>query len=134
MNTQRCFRGVLVLMSSHHLRTHLQTATIWLSLCAITFAQTPAPTPQNPAQQDATRPPGTQQQQTNVPDQARPSSDPTRPPGTQQTSPQTPPGTARPPATQQPTPSVTTPAPMTGVPPVEQPPAGEQPTNPDQAL
>src|SRR5437763_17188837 len=98
MNTQRCFRGVLVLMLSHRLRTHLQTATIWLSLCAVTFAQTPAPTPQNPAQQDATRPPGTQQQQPNVPQQARPSQNPTQPPGVENPNPQTPPGTNLPPA------------------------------------
>jgi HAE1 family hydrophobic/amphiphilic exporter-1 len=115
------------LISSQRLRAPLQTTVIWLTLCAVTFAQvpapmsysaasvkecvscvdapvqTPTPAPQNPAQQDATRPPGTQQQQP-IPDQARPSTDPTRPPGTQQPSPQAPPGTNLPPATQQPTP------------------------------
>jgi outer membrane protein len=117
-------------MFSQRLRAPLQTAAICLSLCAVTpaqvpaplmystasvretgtLAQTPTPAPQNPAQQDATRPPGTQQQQP-IPDQARPSTDPTRPPGTQQTSPQAPPGTNLPPATQQPTPGVTAPPP-----------------------
>ncbi|HYY41407.1 MAG TPA: hypothetical protein VE775_01670, partial [Pyrinomonadaceae bacterium] len=115
------------MISSQRLRAPLQTTVIWLTLCAVTFAQvpapmsystasvkecvscvdapvqTPTPAPQNPAQQDATRPPGTQQQQP-IPDQARPSTDPTRPPGTQQPSPQAPPGTNLPPATQQPTP------------------------------
>ncbi len=104
-------------MLSYRLRTSLQTATVWLTLCAVTLAQTPAPTPLNPAQQDATRPPGTQQQQP-IPEQARPSTDPTRPPSTQQVSPQTPPGTTFPPATQTPVPGTTTPAPVTGVPPI----------------
>ena len=112
-------------MSSHRLRTHLQTATIWLSLCAVTFAQTPAPTPQNPAQQDATRPPGTQQQQPNVPQQARPSQNPTQPPSVERPNPQAPPGTNLPPAAQQPTPSET---PTTSATPIESPtPSTQQP-------
>ena len=121
-------------MFSQRLRAPLQTTVIWLTLCAVTLAQmpvptsyaaesvqecvscavaanqTPAPTPQNPAQQDATRPPGTQQQQP-PPDQPRPNNDPTRPPSTQQPPPQAPPGTNLPPATQQPTPGVALPAP-----------------------
>ena len=112
-------------MLSHRLRTHLQTATIWLSLCAVTFAQTPAPTPQNPAQQDATRPPGTQQQQPNVPQQARPSQNPTQPPSVERPNPQAPPGTSLPPATQQPTPSET---PTTSATPIESPTPSEPQT------
>src|SRR5688500_864482 len=47
--------------------------------------------PQTPAQRDATRPPGTEQQQT-VPPGARPNpQDPRTPPGTQRPAPQTPP-------------------------------------------
>jgi HAE1 family hydrophobic/amphiphilic exporter-1 len=57
---------------------------------------------QTPAQRDATRPPGTQQQQS-VPPTARPNPpDPRTPPSTQQPAPQTPPGTQQPPATQPP--------------------------------
>jgi HAE1 family hydrophobic/amphiphilic exporter-1 len=79
-------------MFSYRLRSTLQTATLWMALCAVVTAQTPVPTPQSPAQRDATRPPGSEQRQT-VPDQSRPT-DPTVPPGTQRISPQTPPGTA----------------------------------------
>lgn len=58
--------------------------------CASALAQTPTTT--NPAQQDATRPPGTERRQS-VPEQARPnSSDPTAPPGTARPAPQAPPG------------------------------------------
>jgi HAE1 family hydrophobic/amphiphilic exporter-1 len=126
-------------MFSQRLRAPLQTAAICLSLCAVTPAQvpaplmystanvketgapaqTPAPAPQNPAQQDATRPPGTQQQQP-PPDQPRPNNDPTRPPSTQQPLPQAPPGTTLPPATQTPTqstPPAPTATPLEGVPP-----------------
>lgn len=99
---------------SYRLRSTLQTATLWLAVCAVVSAQTPAPTPhvpQSPAQRDATRPPGTEQRQT-APVQ-RPT-DPTAPPGTQRISPQTPPGTtpSEQPAvtpTQQQTPRVITP-------------------------
>lgn len=61
---------------------------------AAAFAQTPAPTPvpATPAQQDATRPPGTERNQP-VPTQARPTTDPTAPPGTQRPDPNAPPGT-----------------------------------------
>ena len=68
-------------------------------LCATGSAlgQTPAPTPLapvNPAQQDATRPPGTEQRQP-IPEQARPTTtDPTAPPGTERPAPQAAPGTS----------------------------------------
>lgn len=57
-------------------------------------AQTPQPTPpKTPAQQDATRPPGTQQNQP-VPENARPvPQNPTAPPGTERPNPTAPPGT-----------------------------------------
>lgn len=99
-------------MFSKRLRSTLQTATLWMALCAVVSAQTPVPTPQtpqSPAQRDATRPPGSEQRQT-VPDQTRPT-DPTAPPGTQRISPQTPPGTtaapAQPPAATPPQPQQT---------------------------
>jgi HAE1 family hydrophobic/amphiphilic exporter-1 len=58
--------------------------------------------PQTPAQRDATRPPGTEQQQP-VPPTARPNPpDPRTPPGTQKPAPQTPPGVQAPPATNPP--------------------------------
>jgi HAE1 family hydrophobic/amphiphilic exporter-1 len=74
--------------------------------------QQPSPTPpQTPAQRDATRPPGTEQQQT-VPPTARPNpTDPRTPPSTQQPAPQTPPGVQTPPATQPPTSQTPTTAP-----------------------
>ncbi len=68
-------------------------------LCATgsVLGQTPAPTPAapiNPAQQDATRPPGTEQRQP-IPEQARPTTtDPTAPPGTERPAPQAAPGTS----------------------------------------
>ncbi|HJR07134.1 MAG TPA: TolC family protein [Pyrinomonadaceae bacterium] len=101
-------------MSSNRLRSTLQTATLWMATCAVTLAQTPAPTP---VQRDVTRPPGAGQQ--TVPDQSRPRpTDPTAPPATQRIPPQTPPGRTDPaprPATpivtppQQQTPSVVDP-------------------------
>jgi HAE1 family hydrophobic/amphiphilic exporter-1 len=97
------------LIFSYRLRSTLQTATLWMLLCAVVSAQTPAPAPQQPqtpAQRDATRPPGTEQRQT-TPVQ-RPA-DPTVPPGTQRISPQTPPGTTAP--TQQPS-VITSPRPQ----------------------
>lgn len=58
------------------------------------MAQTPTQTPTNPAQQDATRPPGTERNQP-IPEQARPTTqDPTAPPGTSRPDPQAPPGTS----------------------------------------
>lgn len=60
---------------------------------ASALAQTPTQTPANPAQQDATRPPGTERNQP-IPEQARPTTqDPTAPPGTSRPDPQAPPGT-----------------------------------------
>ncbi|HEX8493175.1 MAG TPA: TolC family protein [Pyrinomonadaceae bacterium] len=68
-------------------------------LCAASaLAQTPQPTPApgppiSPSQQDATRPPGTEQRQP-IPEQARPTTaDPTAPPGTQRPAPEAAPGT-----------------------------------------
>lgn len=62
---------------------------------------------QTPAQREATRPPGTESQQT-VPPTARPRpQDPTAPPGTERPSPQTPPGTSEPVAPRTPAPSQT---------------------------
>jgi outer membrane protein len=70
---------------------------------------------QTPAQRDATRPPGTQQQQT-VPPTARPNpQDPRTPPGTERPAPQTPPGIQQPP----PATAAPSPQPTTGVPPVD---------------
>ncbi|MGH9942034.1 MAG: TolC family protein [Pyrinomonadaceae bacterium] len=83
-------------MFSSRLRTTLQTATLWLTACAVTFAQTPAPPPQQqtPAQREATRPPGTQQQRQPVTREGRPVTvDTDAPPGTQRRAPQTPPST-----------------------------------------
>ncbi|HEX8719860.1 MAG TPA: TolC family protein [Pyrinomonadaceae bacterium] len=93
------------------------------------------PPAQTPAQTDATRPPGTQQQQT-VPPTARPNpQDPRTPPGVERPAPQTPPGIQQPPATTQRPPATTapSPAPTTGVPPTTAAPtvtgAGEQEPN-----
>ena len=76
----------------------------------VSTAAEPQTTPQQtPAQRDATRPPGTEQQQS-APPTTRPNpQDPRTPPGTQQQAPQNPPGlqtppvTSQPPATQSPT-------------------------------
>ncbi|MDT7690343.1 MAG: outer membrane protein [Acidobacteriota bacterium] len=66
---------------------------------------------QTPAQRDATRPPGTEQQQT-VPPTARPNPpDPRTPPGTERPAPQTPPGIQQPPASTQTPATTTSPAP-----------------------
>jgi HAE1 family hydrophobic/amphiphilic exporter-1 len=87
---------------------------------------------QTPAQRDATRPPGTEQQQT-VPPTARPNpQDPQTPPSTQRPAPQTPPGIETPPAsTQPPATTAPNPAPTTGTPaetPQTNTPTGEQET------
>jgi HAE1 family hydrophobic/amphiphilic exporter-1 len=59
---------------------------------AAVMAQNPTPTPVNPTQRDATRPPGTERNQP-LPEQARPTQqDPTAPPRTERPSPQAPPG------------------------------------------
>ncbi|MDT4898715.1 MAG: outer membrane protein [Acidobacteriota bacterium] len=75
-------------------------------------AQTPQPTPpSSPAQQDATRPPGTERNQP-VPEQVRPvTQDPTAPPGSQRPAPQAPPGTSGTPQTGTPQAPVATPLP-----------------------
>ncbi|HEX6184487.1 MAG TPA: TolC family protein [Pyrinomonadaceae bacterium] len=81
-----------------------------------TAAAVPQTTPpQTPAQTDATRPPGTQQQQT-VPPTARPNpQDPRTPPGVDRPAPTQPPGIQQPPGTTQ-TPPATSPVPApTGV-------------------
>jgi HAE1 family hydrophobic/amphiphilic exporter-1 len=79
---------------------------------------------QTPAQRDATRPPGTEQQQT-VPPTARPNPpDPRTPPGTERPAPQNPPGIQTPPASTQP-PSTTAPNPA----PTALPPAGTPQTS-----
>ena len=67
---------------------------------------TPSPTPQtNPAQRDATKPPGSEQNQT-VPEAARPNTQsPQAPPGAIQTSPAAPPGANAPQQTASPAPT-----------------------------
>ena len=105
-------------MLCSRIRTALQTATLWAMVCAVSFAQTPAATPQQqtPAQRDATRPPGTEQQRPPAtPRETRPvTNDTNAPPGAQRpVTPQTPPGSTIPTAP----PSTSTP------PPASQPPA-----------
>jgi HAE1 family hydrophobic/amphiphilic exporter-1 len=115
----------------------LRAAALTLALCNVMWAQTPRPTPPpNPAQRDAQRPPGTEQQQS-VPENLRTRpTDPTRPPGTEQPAAQAPPGQTLPPTgtttaprttTQQATPSaspdLTTPPGQTT--------AGEEPREPN---
>jgi outer membrane protein TolC len=76
----------------------LALSAVLLAAGPASLAQTPQ-TPTNPAQRDATRPPGTQQNQP-VPEQARPiQQDPTAPPGTQRPAPQAPPGVSTSPQT-----------------------------------
>ena len=72
-------------------------------------------TPQTPAQRDATRPPGTEQQQT-VPPTARPNpQDPRTPPGVNRPAPTQPPGIQQPPGTTQTPPATSPVTPPTGV-------------------
>src|SRR3954467_4198106 len=97
------------------LRKIALTATVGAISPQLTLGQNP----QTPAQRDATRPPGTQQNQP-IPPQARPvSPDPTAPPGTQRVNPSAPPGTNTAPA-----PGQT--APPTSVPPTTVQPGGQQ--------
>ncbi|MFN2417163.1 MAG: TolC family protein [Pyrinomonadaceae bacterium] len=90
--------------------------------------------PQTPAQRDATRPPGTEQQQS-VPPGARPNpQDPRTPPGTQRPAPQTPPGvqtpsTTQPPAATAPSPAAPADPTQTGVPPATTTKTGEEEPN-----
>ena len=102
-------------------RTLVRAVVLSSALFAATgssFAQNPRPvaTP-NPAQKDATRPPGSEQNQ-QVPESARPNTqNPQAPPGAPQTAPVTPPGTTVPVQTGSPTP-----APLPGeVAPVQEP-------------
>ena len=98
------------------------TLCVALITSGSSFAQNPAPTPV-PAQRDATKPPGSEQNP-NVPPGTRPTS-PTAPPGTQQPAPQTPPGNPNAPITQPtppttaPAPEVTTPSPEVTTPPTD---------------
>jgi outer membrane protein TolC len=84
--------------------THAISRTLIISMLLLgsaigAAAQNP---PDNPAQKDATRPPGTEQNQT-VPPQSRPNTtNPTTPPGTEAPSSQAPPGTTLAPPTTNP--------------------------------
>src|SRR5216683_1765680 len=99
----------------------LSSALLCTTSAALAQTPTPSPTPQsNPAQRDATKPPGSEQNQT-VPEAARPNTQnpqappgapqtpPTAPPGAPQTSPVAPPGTNVPQPTPTPLPGQTTP-------------------------
>jgi outer membrane protein len=89
-------------MSTYVVRRIIQASLLSLGITctgAVALAQTPTPPPTTPAQQDATRPPGTERNQP-VPEQARPTTaDPTAPPGTTRPDPQAPPGTSIAPTT-----------------------------------
>ncbi len=95
-------------------------------VCFTVRAQTP--TVPNPAQQDATRPPGTERRGA-TPEQSRPDpSNPTAPPGTERPAPQSPPGVNTfPQATQ--TPPATTPSTELAQPPAT-PNAGQETSGP----
>jgi outer membrane protein len=96
-----------------------------------TSPQTPPGTQtQTPAQTDATRPPGTEQQQT-VPPTARPNppANPQTPPSTQQPAPQTPPGVQTTSPTQPPATTAPSPAPTAVIPNENQ-----QPTTTEQQI
>jgi outer membrane protein len=85
--------GPMLIATVRRVSLPLALSAVLLSVGPASLAQTPqTPTPATPAQRDATRPPGTQQNQP-IPEQARPiQQDPTAPPGTQRPSPQAPPG------------------------------------------
>jgi outer membrane protein len=91
-------------MSIYVVRRLIQASLLSLAFTVLgptAQAQTPTatPVPATPAQQDATRPPGTERNQT-IPEQARPTTaDPTAPPGTTRPDPQAPPGTSVAPGT-----------------------------------
>jgi HAE1 family hydrophobic/amphiphilic exporter-1 len=104
-------------MLTKNVKRVLRTLGLSLLLCsgggAWTQAQTPRPTPAptSPAQQDATRPPGTQRNQP-IPEQVRPvNTDPTAPPASQRPAPQAPPGTGTAPQSGTPGPPASTPLP-----------------------
>ena len=108
-------------MSTNSVRRMLKSiafsSVIMCACAAATAAQTPTatPVPSTPAQQDATRPPGTEQNQP-VPPEVRPNTNPSAPPGAIRTQPQSPPGVNVPPATTPPSRTTTTPLPSTTVP------------------
>src|SRR5438876_2603254 len=95
----------------------LSSALLCTTSAALAQTPTPSPTPQsNPAQRDATKPPGSEQNQT-VPEAARPNTqNPQAPPGAPQTPPTAAPGAPQtspvfPPGTEQASP---TPTPLPG--------------------
>jgi outer membrane protein TolC len=96
----------------HRVLKALALSLLLCSAALVSQAQTPQPTPPaSPAQQDATRPPGTERNQP-IPEQVRPVTvDPTAPPGSQRPAPQAPPGTSVSPQTA--TPATATPMPET---------------------
>jgi outer membrane protein TolC len=106
-----------------------------LCLAGTALAQTPTPTPPpaNPAQRDATRPPGQERNQP-IPEQARPTTqNPTAPPGSDRSAPQAPPGTSVTPQSGTPTPSATpVPTPSNVVPATPSDTTQEQQTNATQ--
>lgn len=104
---------------------------------AAVLAQKPKPkTPSNPAQRDATKPPGSEQRSTAPPETRPNTQNPTAPPGTQQPAPQAPPGSTVPPSSQ-PTPPGTNvqpsaqPSPVEGATPSATEPTAQEPTEPN---
>ncbi|MBC7912429.1 MAG: TolC family protein, partial [Pyrinomonadaceae bacterium] len=97
-------------------------SVVMCACAAAAAAQTPTatPVPSTPAQRDATRPPGTQQNQP-VPPEVRPNTNPSAPPGAIRTDPQSPPGVNVPPATTTPSRTTGTPLPSTTTVPLTQP-------------
>ncbi|MFN2531346.1 MAG: TolC family protein [Pyrinomonadaceae bacterium] len=107
---------MLILKSCNFARGFVLGA-VSLAFLGAVKAQTPTPTPATPAQRDATKPPGQEQNQP-VPESARPNTqNPQAPPGVPQTAPVTPPGTNLPAHNPSPTPT-----PLPGAPsPIEEP-------------
>ncbi len=131
-------------MSTYSVRRMIRSfalLSIITGACAVAAqAQTPSatpaatPVPITPAQRDATRPPGTQQNQP-VPPQSRPSTDPTAPPGIVRPNPQTPPGVTVSPQTTQPSTTTGTTAPVTSPTPNAPVEGGStQPSSPNEPL
>jgi outer membrane protein len=99
---------MVCLKLSFTMKRTLYTFALLAMICVAARAQTPAPV--NPAQQDATRPPGTERRQA-IPEPARPNvSDPTAPPGTERPAPQAPPNTGVAPNSAAPLSPIETPA------------------------
>lgn len=98
----------MLTLKSRNLVRAVVLSTLALSATHAPLAQTPTPTPTprtNPAQRDATKPPGQEQNQS-VPEGAQPTTqNPQAPPGAPQTSPVAPPGTSVGPQTPSPTPT-----------------------------